>query len=194
MIAFWSFTHVFAYLINDINIRYYSSLLAFVLYENIDRCDRGQGQEGQYLKTISGTDSGFAYFRVVFGVCKSSGLFPRCGVKGEINLHFDTHSLCRKAATGHYHGPYIVYFEAARILFNATKSIATGQYLTKTIHVKVQERKAVTSVRDDSLCLEDKGKRRKLTWLLKKHVFPGIMGNDWSVFPRKEEEEDQEEE
>eukprot|EP00808_Paulinella_micropora_P007873 g79460.t1 len=42
------------------------------------RCDRGQGhcQEGPDLKTISGTDSGFVYFRVVFGVCKLSGLFP----------------------------------------------------------------------------------------------------------------------
>eukprot|EP00808_Paulinella_micropora_P012665 g19122.t1 len=47
-----------------------------LLYVYIDRSDRGQGQEGQDLKTISGIDSGFAYFRVVFGVCKLSGLFP----------------------------------------------------------------------------------------------------------------------
>eukprot|EP00808_Paulinella_micropora_P014241 g30338.t1 len=90
--------------------QFFACFLAWsVLYVYIDRCDRGQAQEGHDLKTISGTDSGFAYFRVVFGVYKLSGLFPRCGIQGEINLHFDTYLLCRKAATGHY--PYIVYFE-----------------------------------------------------------------------------------
>eukprot|EP00808_Paulinella_micropora_P001860 g9471.t1 len=47
-----------------------------LLYVYIDSSDRGQGQEGQDLKTISGVDSGFAYFRHR----RSSPLIPRLDI------------------------------------------------------------------------------------------------------------------
>eukprot|EP00808_Paulinella_micropora_P018558 g1101.t1 len=59
------------------------------------RCDRGQERDSQDFKIISSVGSGFSYFQVVRGVLQIIGLFPRCGVQGEINLHFDTYSLVR---------------------------------------------------------------------------------------------------
>ena len=47
--------------------------------------------------------------------------------------------------------------------------------------------RAVMSVRDASLSTQEKGKKRKFTSFIKKHLIPRIVGDDWNYFPSWEE-------